>query len=182
MTCPNGHPAAPDSSFCSTCGAPVSPVAEPAPVMPQTPPPAPPQSAQGSANPKPWIWLGAGGLALVLLVAIVVGVTSGSDDDEPRNGASSSSDSNHDICVKQVLAIAGNLADNGAYADEMAVNGGEDPFLDAANKISGKYLGEQYQIGRKAAFENSVEAAEAACSGPLNDRIRENYPTDGSHG
>ena len=80
------------------------------------------------------------------------------------------------------VAIAGNLADNQAYDVEMTINGGEDPFLDVGNRIAGKYLSEQYQIGRKAAFDNSVEAANDACSGQLNDQIRPNYPTDGTSG
>ena len=53
--CPHcGADAAPDKKFCTKCGKPLQPAAEPAPAQtPETPPPPPPQDAPQSPGPEP---------------------------------------------------------------------------------------------------------------------------------
>ncbi|NMM29683.1 MAG: hypothetical protein HHJ10_01185 [Cellulomonas sp.] len=131
--------------------------------------------------------LAAIGVGVIIVIALAVGLSgrgsnaSSQAGREPVVETAVRTATPHDICARQVFAIADDLyvlSDN--YVKETRVNGVSDPFLQAGQQVWTMVLQDEIKVGTSQAAQNGRVYASNLCTKTLNDQIRANYPTDGT--
>jgi hypothetical protein len=132
------------------------------------------------------IWMAIGvasilGLSFAVFASGLLSSNATSPSPSPRVAQGSGlSRTPHDICVLQVNALVTHFV-QGRYGQEMRLNGYGDPFLPVALTISGKLRADQHTVGVATAKKTARATAASSCTTELQDRVRANYPTDGTY-